>query len=78
MEHCDRLVFCWLAIPWLQKEADSYVYSTNTSRRRVNRRSVLPNGVPDVMFEHLEIVGALDFKVSQRSDQKYSIFITFL
>jgi hypothetical protein len=78
MEHCDRLVFRWLAIPWLQKEADSYVYSTNTSRRRVNRRSVLPNGVPDVMFEHPEIVGALDFKVSQRSDQKYSIFITFL
>jgi len=65
MEHCDRLVFRWLAIPWLQKEADSYVYSTNTSRRRVNRRSVLPNGVPDVMFEHPESVGALDFKVSQ-------------
>jgi len=64
-EHCDRLVFRWLAIPWLQKEADLYVYSTNTSRRRVNCRNVLPNGVPDVMFEHPESVGALDFKVSQ-------------
>jgi len=65
IEHCDRLVFCWLAIPWLQKEADLYVYSTNTSRRRENRCKVLPNGIPDVMFEHPESVGALDFKVSQ-------------
>ena len=64
-KHHDRLVFRWLAIPWLQKEADSYVYSTNTSRRRANRRKVLPNGVPDVMFENPESVGALDFKVSQ-------------
>jgi hypothetical protein len=64
-EHRDRLVFRWLAIPWLQKEADSYVYSTNTSHRRANLRNVLPNGVPDVMFEHPESVGALNFKVSQ-------------
>lgn len=77
-ERRDRLVFRWLAVPWLQKEADSYVYSTNTSRRRANRRKVLPNGVPDVMFEHPESVGARDFKVSQRSDPKYCILISFL
>ena len=65
---CNRLVFRWLAIPWLQKAADSYVYDHNTSCRRANRRKVLPNEVPDVMFENPEIVNALDFKVSQHSD----------
>jgi hypothetical protein len=61
-EH-DRLVFRWLAIPWLQKEADSYVSSHNTSRRRADRRKILPNGIPDVMFKYPESVGARDFKV---------------
>jgi hypothetical protein len=60
-----RLVFRWLAIPWLQREADSYVYDHNTTRRRANRRKVLPNGIPDVMFEYPETVDALDFKVCQ-------------
>jgi len=59
-----RLVFRWLAIPWIQKEADTYVYNHNTTRRRANRRKALPNGIPDVMFENPESVEALDFKVS--------------
>jgi hypothetical protein len=63
--HFNRLVFRWLAIPWLQKAADSYVYDHNTSRRRASRRKVLPNEVPDVMFENPEIVNTLNFKVSQ-------------
>ena len=57
--HCNRLVFRWLAIPWLQKAADPYVYDHNTSRRRANRHKVLPNEVPDVMFENPEIVNTL-------------------
>ena len=68
MGHCNRLVFRWLAIPWLQKAADSYVYDHNTSRRRANRHKALPNEVPDVMFENPEVVNALDFKVSQHID----------
>jgi hypothetical protein len=63
-EHRNSLVFRWLAIPWLQKEADAYMYSHNTSRRRANRHKVLPNGIPDVMFENPKSVGARDFKVS--------------
>ncbi|KAH9958588.1 hypothetical protein BC827DRAFT_556087 [Russula dissimulans] len=59
----QRLVFCWLAIPWLQREADSYVYNHNTTRRRANRHKALPNGIPDVMFENPESVDALDFKI---------------
>jgi hypothetical protein len=63
-ENRNSLVFRWLAIPWLQKEADAYMYSHNTSRRRANRHKVLPNGIPDVMFENPETVDARDFKVS--------------
>jgi hypothetical protein len=63
-EH-DRIVFRWLAIPWLQKEADSYVFSHNTSRRWADRHKILPlpNGIPDVMFKYPESVGARDFMV---------------
>ena len=62
--HWNRFVFRWLAIPWLQKEADSYVYSHNTTRRSKDRRKVLPNEVPDALFENPEIANARDFKVS--------------
>jgi hypothetical protein len=62
-EKQNSLVFRWLAIPWLQKEADAYMYSHNTTRKRANRHKVLPNGIPDVMFENPETVSARDFKV---------------
>ncbi len=52
----------------LQQTSDSYVYDHNTSRRRASRHKVLPNEIPDVMFENPEIVNALDSKVSQHSD----------
>jgi len=60
-----RLVFRWLAIPWLQKEADSYVYRSNTSRRRANRQKMVPNGIPDVIYENPETVDALDYKARE-------------
>jgi hypothetical protein len=68
-EHHNRLVFRWLAIPWLQQEADSYVYNHNTSCRRASRHKILPKGIPDAMFENPELVNARDFKVSQSFDQ---------
>jgi hypothetical protein len=72
----ERLVFRWLAIPWLQRDADSYVHCHNTSRRRANRNKILPNGIPDVIFEHPESVNALDFKVSYYDNRVlYFIFI---
>ena len=60
-----RLVFRWLAIPWLQEEANSYVYSNNTSRRRANPQKMVPNGIPDAIYENPEIVDALDYQVRQ-------------
>lgn len=66
----DRLVFRWLAIPWLQQEANSYVYNHNTSRRRASCHKILPNSIPDAMFENPELVDARNFKVSWYFDQK--------
>lgn len=74
----NRLVFRWLAIPWLQKEVDSYVRIHNTTRRRASRHSVLSNGIPDAMFYNPETVDALDFKVSNPLDQKSYIHLNCL
>ena len=71
----ERFVFRWLAIPWLQWEADSYVYGHNTLRRRADRRKVLPSGVPDVMFKYPESVDALDFKVSQHPNEELCLYL---
>jgi len=71
----ERFVFRWLAIPWLQREADSYVYGHNTLRRRADRHKVLPSGVPDVMFKYPESVDALDFKVSQHPNEELCSYL---
>jgi hypothetical protein len=65
-----RLVFRWLAIPWLQKEADSYMYRNNTSRRRASLQKMVPNGIPDVIYENPETVDALDYKARQHCQLK--------
>jgi hypothetical protein len=57
-----RLVFRWIAIPWLQKMTNSYAHGFNTMQRR-NRRKILPDGLPDTMFENPENVNAHDFAV---------------
>lgn len=36
----------------------------NNTKKRADRNKVLPNGVPNHMFEAAEEYGALDFKVS--------------
>ena len=60
-----------MTIPWLQQEADSYVYGHNTSCRRADCRKVLPSGIPDVMFENPESVDTLDFKVSLHVNEEF-------
>ena len=47
----------------LQRELDAYVFMHNTTRRRANRRKILPQGIPDIMFEKSHTVDASDFKV---------------
>ncbi|GJE88520.1 hypothetical protein PsYK624_046030 [Phanerochaete sordida] len=59
----QRLVFRFLAIPFLQRELDSYVYRHNTSARRANKHKSLPHGIPDRIFEHPEKFGGKDYKI---------------
>ncbi|KZV88399.1 hypothetical protein EXIGLDRAFT_798661 [Exidia glandulosa HHB12029] len=57
------LVFRWLAIPWIQRELDSYRHRRNTRLPRSNKKKFLPHGIPDLIFERPDRYGAQDFKV---------------
>ena len=61
--HRARLLFRWLAIPWMQSELDSYIFLHNNSRRRADRHKVLPHGIPADIFEHATDYGMQDFRV---------------
>lgn len=61
-----RLIFRWLAIPWIQKELDAYKFRVNTSARRADRKKVLPSGIPDVIFENPGKYDAVEFMVRAR------------
>jgi len=43
----SSLVFCWLAILWLQAEIDKWVECHNATPRRSNKHKSLPQGIPD-------------------------------
>ncbi|KIM55944.1 hypothetical protein SCLCIDRAFT_29984 [Scleroderma citrinum Foug A] len=57
------MVFRWLFIPWLQVELNNYHDHINNSRKRHNRKKVLPHGIPELIYTCAEDYGALDFKV---------------
>lgn len=63
LNHIPRLVFRWLAIPWIQLELDAYVLRFNRTQRRANKAKVLPRGIPDVIAAHPQQYGSSDFKV---------------
>ncbi|KAF8151403.1 hypothetical protein B0H34DRAFT_755565 [Crassisporium funariophilum] len=44
-----RLVFRWLAIPWLQAELDLWTSRYNSSPRRADKHKILPHGIPDLI-----------------------------
>ncbi|KAG2057528.1 hypothetical protein BDR06DRAFT_980883 [Suillus hirtellus] len=50
------MVFQWVFIPWLQCELDRY-------QDRINN-TILPHGVPNLIYDSPEDFGAMDFKVS--------------
>ena len=64
---CISLTFRWLAIPYFQEELDKYVNLNNTTQRRANKHKVLPQGIPELMFQYPNSVNALDFKVGSMS-----------
>lgn len=58
------LVFCWVVIPWMQAELDSYVFKFNTSPRRKKRGKILPHGPPQLILEKAHMYQERDFRVS--------------
>lgn len=59
----QRLVFLWLAVPWLQAELDLWVRRFNSSPRRADKHKLTPQGVPDLIAAHPEEFMARDYKV---------------
>lgn len=57
------MVFRWVFIPWLQAELNSYQDRVNNTRKRHDKKKVLPHGIPELIFRYSEDYGALDFKV---------------
>ncbi|KIK73658.1 hypothetical protein PAXRUDRAFT_177824, partial [Paxillus rubicundulus Ve08.2h10] len=57
------MVFQWLFIPWLQQELDNYQSCINNTRKRCDRKKVLPHGIPELIHTCAADYGALDFKI---------------
>ncbi|KAG2743521.1 hypothetical protein P692DRAFT_20878373 [Suillus brevipes Sb2] len=62
------MVFCWVFIPWLQRELDAYWDRMNNTAKRRDRNKVLPHGVPNLIYNSPEDFGALDFKITAERD----------
>lgn len=61
-----RLVFLWLALPWLQAELDSFKYQLNHTARRADKNKVLPHGIPVLITEKPQNYNSDCFKVSEK------------
>ncbi|KAJ7455486.1 hypothetical protein FB451DRAFT_1342284 [Mycena latifolia] len=59
----DKLVFRWLAIPWLQREIDAWVKRFNSTTRRADKHKILPHGIPDLIASKPESFATKDYKV---------------
>ncbi|THG92966.1 hypothetical protein EW026_g8128 [Hermanssonia centrifuga] len=64
----QKLVFLWLAVPWLQAELDAYKEEFNSSKKCTDKNKVLPRGIPDLITAKPELHGTMDFKVDVSQD----------
>ena len=58
-----RLVFCYVFIPFIQRELDAWVYQRNWTKRRADRKKLLPNGIPMLILQKPHKWKAADYKV---------------
>ncbi|KZT61631.1 hypothetical protein CALCODRAFT_427331, partial [Calocera cornea HHB12733] len=60
----QKLVFRWLAIPFLKKNLDEYVRMYNTSKPRRDKNKVLPRGRPEhILYHPSRFDNAHNFKI---------------
>ncbi|KAG8708075.1 hypothetical protein FRC09_001464 [Ceratobasidium sp. 395] len=64
----EYLIFLWLFTPFLQSELDLFAYRYNTSRKRANTKTLLPQGRPKYIYEFPEHFDASNLKVSAPAD----------
>ena len=57
------LVFRFVFIPFLQREVDAWVHQRNWTKRRANRKKILPNGIPMLILQKPHKWNAADYKV---------------
>ncbi len=57
------LVFRFIFIPFIQREVDAWVYQRNWTKRRSDRKKVLPNGIPMIILQKPHKWKAADYKV---------------
>ena len=75
---CGRLVFRWLAIPWLQAELDAWMRRFNSSPRRADKHKILPQGIPDLIDAKPHLFNSKNFKVALVSSLYTVISLTNL
>ncbi|KAF8232648.1 hypothetical protein L208DRAFT_1271005, partial [Tricholoma matsutake] len=59
----EKLVFRWLAIPWLQAELNAWMCRFNSSPCQADKHKLLPQGIPDIIHAKPHLFGSKDFKV---------------
>lgn len=62
-----RMVFLWLAVPWVQSELDIYRQTVNTSKKRHDKHKILPQGRSPIDIYTGAVDGVYDFKASTSS-----------
>lgn len=69
----SRLLFRWLAIPWIQAELDAWRLRFNQTPRRADKNKILPQGIPHLISAKPHLYHSRDFKVHFPRNSK-SIF----
>lgn len=60
-----RLTFRYVFIPYLQCETDAWVHLRNWTKRRADRKKILPNKIPMLVIQKPHLYGTADYKVVQ-------------
>ncbi|KAI9434815.1 hypothetical protein H4582DRAFT_1818292, partial [Lactarius indigo] len=60
----ECLVFRFVFIPFMQREVDAWVHQRNWTKRRADRKKVLPNGIPMIILQKPHKWKAADYKIA--------------
>ncbi|KAI9429058.1 hypothetical protein H4582DRAFT_1827992 [Lactarius indigo] len=60
----ECLVFRFIFIPFIQQEVDAWVNQHNWTKRRADRKKVLPHGIPMIILQKPHKWNAADYKIA--------------